>query len=370
MNLTIALLAGLVVLLPGLTALASWNFLGSGQSAKRPELRLTSVNGLFVVLIVAAVLHFLGFALTDLAWTAAAELGNTLPASWPRWSLLPNPYDTAVSTATGAGRPTAGAIAAFLLIVLVECLFAARLMASEGLDLALEGVDLRSQGWIFQNIVRPARHRYKPIAFVLTAPPQGEYGIGYEGVIADVRQGDNGELKSVSLAEPQRFIYHVVPKSDAQPRLRPHLEIYDREWVGGIVTLDAASVRNIVIHNISDDVVSEVEAADPSATASTDLAMDAPNPGTDIEDDANEVSAESEMMGDAEDPQGAEGAAERPTDDLATPLAAVEDLRTFNAGTETSIEAPEPDMDKVAGAPSSTPAPRRKGRRKTGDTTE
>ena len=98
--------------------------------------------------------------------------------------------------------------------------------------------------------------------------------------------------------------------------------------------------------------------------------MDAPNPGTDIEDDANEVSAESEMMGDAEDPQGAEGAAERPTDDLATPLAAVEDLRTFNAGTETSIEAPEPDMDKVAGAPSSTPAPRRKGRRKTGDTTE
>jgi hypothetical protein len=361
LNLTIALLAGLVVLLPGLTALASWNFLGSGQSAKRPELQLTSVNGLFVVLIVAAILHFLGFALTGLAWAAAAELDHSLPAFWPRWSLLPNPYDAAVSTATGAGQPTPGAIAAFLFIVLVECLFAARLMASEGLDLALEGVDLRSQGWIFQNIVRPSRHKYKPIAFVLTAPPQGEYGIGYEGVIADVRQGDNGELKSVSLAEPQRFIYHIVPKSDSQPRLRPHLEIYDREWVGGIVTLDAASVRNIVIHNIPDDVVNEVEAADPCATTLVELELDASNPGTDIDDCPNEAPAKSEMTGHTVNPQECEGVAERPIDDLDAPFAAHEGLRATNAAKPPS---------KVTSAPSSPIAPRRKGRRKRDDISE
>lgn len=369
MNLTIALLAGLVVLLPGLTALASWNFMGSGQRAKRPELQLTSVNGLFVVLIVAAVLHFLGFALIGLGWSAAAELGNTLPASWPRWPLLPNPYDAAVLTATGVGRPTAEGILAFLLIILVECLLAARLMASEGLDLALESVDVRSQGWVFQNIVRPARHGYKPIAFVLTAPPQGEYGIGYEGVIADVRQGDNGELKSVSLAEPQRFIYHVVPKSDVQPRLRPHLEIYDREWVGGIVTLDGACVRNIVIHNISNEVVTEVEAADPSATTSTDVATGAPNLETEVHDVAIDVSAKSEGMDEGVNPSSAERSAERSSDDSAAQSAAVENPGNAVTDVEASNEAAEPNVDTETGAPPSRPAPARQRRRKTGGTT-
>ena len=279
MNFTSALLAGLVVLLPGLTALASWNVMGSGQSAKRPELQLTSVNALFLVLVVAAVLHFLGYGLTALAWSAAVELGGLLPPSAPPWPLLPNPYDTAVLTATGAARPTAESIATFLAVTLLECLLAWRLMASEGLDLVLEGFDVRSQGWVFQNIVRPARHGYKPIAFVLTAPPQGEYGIGYEGVIADVRQGDNGELKSVSLAEPQRFIYQIVPTRSDEPRRKPHLEIFDSEWIGGMVTLDASSVRNIVIHNIPNDVVADVEAeADANAnTAGATLPTTDPN---------------------------------------------------------------------------------------------
>ena len=332
--------------------------MGSGQSAKRPELQLTSVNGLFVVLTVAAVLHFLGFALTGLAWSAAVELGNILPASWPRWPLLPNPYDAAVVTATGGGRPTAEGILAFLLIILVECLLAARLMASEGLDLTLEGVDVRSQGWVFQNIVRPARHGYKPIAFVLTAPPQGEYGIGYEGVIADVRQGDNGELKSVSLAEPQRFIYHIVPKSDVQPRLRPHLEIYDTEWVGGIVTLDAASVRNIVIHNISDEVVTEVEAADPPPTASTDAEAGASRSETGGHDVASQALAEPEGM---DDPSAGARPAKLSMDDSTTHSAVVDEV----PDAEPSDETVERNVDAVTGVAPSRSAPARKRRRKT-----
>jgi hypothetical protein len=274
LNFTLALVAALVVLLPGLTALASWNVMGSGQSAKRPELQLTSVNALFLVLIVAALLHFLGYALTALAWSAAVELDGVLPASIPRWPLLPNPYDTAVLTATGAARPTAESISVFLAMILLECLLAWRLIASEGLDLALEGFDVRSQGWVFQNIVRPARHGYKPVAFVLTAPPQGEYGIGYEGVVADIRQGDNGELKSVSLADPQRFIYQVVSADAERPRLKPRLEFYEREWVGGMVTLDAASVRNIVIHNIPADLVTDVEAAQADENSDAAAAAD------------------------------------------------------------------------------------------------
>jgi hypothetical protein len=278
LNFTLALVAALVVLLPGLTALASWNVMGSGQSAKRPELQLTSVNALFLVLIVAALLHFLGYALTALAWAAAVELDGVLPNSVPRWPLLPNPYNTAVLTATGAARPNAESISVFLAIILLECLLAWRLIASEGLDLALEGFDVRSQGWVFQNIVRPARHGYKPIAFILTAPPQGEYGIGYEGVVADIRQGDNGELKSVSLADPQRFIYQIVPSDPGRPRLKPHLELYEREWVGGMVTLDAGSVRNIVIHNIPADLVEDVEAVEADENPDTPAAAPDPDP--------------------------------------------------------------------------------------------
>ncbi len=87
------------------------------------------------------------------------------------------------------------------------------------------------------------------------------------------------------------------------------------------LTLDAVSVRNIVIHNIPDDVVNEGEAADPSTT-SAELAIDGRNSCTDIEDDASGVSSMSKMTATDVDPQGAEKTAERPNDDLETPLVA------------------------------------------------
>jgi hypothetical protein len=261
-NLTLSLLAGLFLLLPGLTALVGWNAQGSRQGAKRPELQLTSATALFIALGIATVLHILGFGLTHLLWSAAVQAGGLMPADLPLRPVAENPYEMAVRlafAAPGESRPGDGTIIAFLVTTLVECLLAWRLVGSEGLDLATDGVDLRSQGWVYEHYTRPVQHGYKPVAYVLTTSASGEYGIGYEGVVADLRQGDNGELKMVSLAEPQRFVYQLVPAKD-RPRRKPRLETYSREWLGGIVTLDASVVRNIVIHNIPAEAIAEVDA--------------------------------------------------------------------------------------------------------------
>ena len=223
---------------------------------------------------VAMLLHVLGFALVELAWSAALEIGSHVPSNNHLPKILPNPYDSMIALALGSAKPTAGTIFSFLIITLVECLFAWRLLASVGLDLIIDGVDVRSQGWVFQHIVRPARHGYKPIAYVLTGPAQGEYGLGYEGVIADIRQGDNGEVISISLAEPQRFVYYLMAARPDQPRFEPKLVMQDREWIGGVVVLDKSVVRNIVVHNVPADLIQQVAATDDSH-GTPDVAADA-----------------------------------------------------------------------------------------------
>lgn len=256
MNFTLALLAGLVVLLPGITALVAWNLQGATQGAKRPELQLTSVNALFVAMAMAILMHVAGYGLVTLFWSAALELGLHIRPWGPP---IQNPYEMALAVSLGKGLPSSESIWTFLIVILLESLLAWRLIASRGLDIALDAFDIRSQGWVFQHVVRPLRHGYTPIAYVLTTSTHGEYGIGYEGIVADIRQGDNGELKAISLAEPQRFIYQLVPADEKHPRRKPHLQTHDREWVGGMVALDGSVIRNIVIHTVWHELVEELE---------------------------------------------------------------------------------------------------------------
>ena len=74
MNLTLSLIAGLVLLLPGLSALAAWNYKGALDGAPGPEIPLTSVNGLFVVLGISAILHLGGYGFTSLIWASTPVL--------------------------------------------------------------------------------------------------------------------------------------------------------------------------------------------------------------------------------------------------------------------------------------------------------
>ena len=259
MNLTLSLLAGLILLLPGIGGLVSWNARGASEGARRPELQLTSVTALFLVLGLTLVMHLLGYTLVTLIWAALPEIGSRLPASATS-PLIDNPYEAVLRMARSEEDIDPFSLAAFPMVSLFVTVLAWRLVASPGLDIVTANVDVRSQGWIFDHVVRPARHGYKPIAYVLTNPPQGEYGIGYEGVIADIRQGEGGELKVISLAEPQRFIYRIAPIRAEEPRRPPSLSISGREWVGGVVALDASVIRNVVVHVVPADLITEVEA--------------------------------------------------------------------------------------------------------------
>src|SRR3712207_4261522 len=118
MNFTLALLAGLVLILPGITALAAWNFQGAAQGARRPELQLTSISALFIALAIALLMHLLGFALTSLAWSAARELGAAAPSAWPKLPLIANPYETAISLGLGRTGIDDISLLGFVLIVL------------------------------------------------------------------------------------------------------------------------------------------------------------------------------------------------------------------------------------------------------------
>lgn len=267
MNLTLAIIAGLILLLPGITALTIWNFRGSRHGARRPDVQLSSMTAIFVAILVAMVTHIIGYEVVDVALLAAGDAARLILEQPGSIDIPANPYDTAVRLALIGGAVPTLSLGGILLVIIAECFVVTAIVMSEGLDLVFDGADLRSQGWVFQHIVRPSRHGYLPVAYVLTLPVQGEHGIGYEGVVADIRQGENGELKFISLAEPQRFLYRLAPADLAIDRPEPLYLTSDREWVGGVVALDAAVIRNVVVHSIPPAVITDLEgeSAEPSA---------------------------------------------------------------------------------------------------------
>lgn len=147
-------------------------------------------------------------------------------------------------------------------LVAWESLLVARFVASEGFDVMLDGVDVAGQGWVYQHYVRPARYGYKPIGYALTTLQQNGYGIGYIGAIADIRMSEKGELLSVALLNPERFLFDL--KAKALPRRagtssgRPSFRTYGRERLGGVVALDGRSVANILVRTIDKAVFDDI----------------------------------------------------------------------------------------------------------------
>jgi hypothetical protein len=249
MNLTLSLLTGLLLLVPGLTAVVVWNGRGARAGARRPDLPLTAVSALFAAIAISAVMHLLGYLLGEIAVRATAELGLR--------SDFTAPYPAIVRLLI-ADHPIAdmSAMAEFAVAVAIESLAAWRLVTSEGLDLALHDVDARGQGWVFEHIVRPHMSGYVPIAYVLTDATHDGMGIGYQGSVAEVRQGEDGKVALLALGSPQRFLYVLRPGSEPSrwfggARSEATIEIKARQWLGGVVALDGATIRNIVVHNLS-----------------------------------------------------------------------------------------------------------------------
>ncbi|HEY1926622.1 MAG TPA: hypothetical protein VGG92_04085 [Caulobacteraceae bacterium] len=261
MNLTISVLEGLLLLLPGLTALGAWNFLGSRAAARRPELPLTAVNSLAVAMLVALVVHTAGIGMAQVVVSAASEW-NALGFA-PRLPELTNPYAGAVRLlAEHPVQPDPAGSFGLLVVILFECLVVARIVASRGVALALGVYDLRGVGWAQTHYIEPLARGFTPIAFVMLKTVDKGCGIGYAGPIADLRFGAQGDVTSISLGKPQRFIYQVragepasgltaVAKVLRRPRSLTELEFQERKWVGGVVHLSANDIYNLVVHSLS-----------------------------------------------------------------------------------------------------------------------
>jgi hypothetical protein len=220
------------------------------------------------------VIHLAGYLLINVLRNALVEAGDLL--HWSFGPVFADPYIAALqfsvgklagSSATSSGEALTS-LAAFVSVIVVESAVAFCLVTNPGLDIVAEPVDIRGQGWVYDNVVRPLQHGYTPIAYVLTNITADDRGVGYEGVVADIRQGADGEIKTLSLAAPSRFIYELrgakSPKLLSAGRKTPDMEIYDSEWIGGVIALEPATIRNVVIHIIKEQAADDVVDAEKS----------------------------------------------------------------------------------------------------------
>lgn len=277
MNLTVSLLTGLLLLLPGMAAVAAWNH-GGPDTARRPELQLTSVTTLILLLVISALAHLGGYL-------SLGVLRGALIDAYDLWGIdlgpvIAPPYEAALTTFQAKVSPAAPpaevvrGLSEFLAIVVLEAGLVFFLVRNAGLDVLLEPFDLRAQGWVYQHVVRPLRHGFTPIAYVLTNLTADDRGVGYEGVVSEIRQGADGEVKVICLGEPSRFLYELRPAKRGgflRPgRPEPDVEIYDSEWIGGVLALEASAVQNIIIQLVDESDVEDVAEASETTEAPAD----------------------------------------------------------------------------------------------------
>lgn len=263
MTLTLAVIGGLLLLLPGMTAVAVWN-LTNKASASRPELPLTAVSVLFVTLLVSLGAHLLAYVLVTPILLSLGALGSELPSFHggqaltdifyaPRGMLHPapaNPIELIVRAAHGDALGSA-AFVEIAITIAAECFLVGAFVAHEGLSVAFDGVDLANRGWAFTHILRPIANGYAPVAYVLTTVMKDGLGVGYKGPVGDLRLSERGEVLTLSLDRPERFLFEMKPGSDGGgyggerrgPRWTRHVD----EYVGGVVALDGKNISNIVV---------------------------------------------------------------------------------------------------------------------------
>lgn len=295
MTLTLAVLASMLILLPGLTFLGVWNLKGARSGAARPELPLGSATTLLLAVGVSLIAHFLGWLSVELARNLFLAIPDVLPAQETMWTpieehlrpdgmyqpIFANPITAMVQYADG-GHLQMHELAMFSGLVLLESFLVANFVSNDGFDLMFDGADLNGQGWVYHHYVRPTQHGYRPACHVLTTFQQNNLGIGYIGAIADIRHSEKGELLSLALLNPDRFLFELKPgapwKKWQEPREEPKFNSYGREPIGGIVALDGKSVANLLVRTIDkallDDIEIETENTPDTAPTPEDAVTD------------------------------------------------------------------------------------------------
>jgi hypothetical protein len=259
MPLTLGFLASVLILLPGLVALAAFNFRVGRAGARRPEQQLTAINAIVVAVIISVMTHYLGWLVSEGAIDAAVAIHDAFPTI--HWGEAPaNPLVTVYNVLTGGKPVPAGEVVAPAALLALEIFAILGFLASDSFDLFLERLDWSGQGWVFQHITRPAENGYAPIGHVFTSTMSCSYGVAYKGVVIDTRQGANGEVLSIALARPERFLYEIG-HSEGRPAggdQATGVTTHAKDYVGGVVQLDSRIITNIVVHSIAQSLLEEI----------------------------------------------------------------------------------------------------------------
>lgn len=261
MALTLSVVFGIALLLPGLFILLFWNVRARRYSASRPDLPITAVSVLAIAVAGSLLMHLLTWGLFEVVGTLAVGVGEGMPIAIRQhlYPVAPNPIELIVrlAQASRSSLPPPPEYLAFAGVVLLgEVLLVIALLADDGFDLATDGLDLGNQGWVYTHVVQPAQNGYRPIAYVLTTLREDGLGVGYRGVVADIRQSDRGETLAISLSEPARFLFEL--KAGKGKRLLreasdPRFVRHDEEDIGDVIALDARAIENIVVSNPNAD---------------------------------------------------------------------------------------------------------------------
>jgi hypothetical protein len=293
MNLTLGVVAGILLILPGLAAMAAWNIRANRSGATRPDLPLTAVSVLLIAIGASLAAHLLSYMLVEAVRVALVAAGTGLPQTSsmtlplqvlltdghelrPVWS---NPFVAALHAATAKDAELAPFDAVWLAIAIIfESLIVFSVVSDEGFELGVEDIDVSNQGWVFQHYVRPAQNGYRAIAHVLTSTTHNGLGVAYRGTVVDLRQSEKGETLAISLLEPERFLYELTPaKPDAwhSPARAAAFKRSEAEYVGGVVSLEARVIANVVIQTVQagmiDEIYEEAKASDDADKVFADV---------------------------------------------------------------------------------------------------
>lgn len=270
MNLTLGVLASILALLPGLALVASFNFRTRRGGARRPEMPLTAISALVLAIFFAIFVHFVAF------WAAsgALALGEAIHArfAFRIGPAIRNPLAAGFDALGGKPITFEEGIALFGVLFL-EVAAIANFTFGRAFQLVIDTIDYNSQGWVFEHITRPAENGYTPVGHVYTSTMSGRFGIAYKGAVTDIRQDEKGQVLSIALSRPERFLYEIGELSvrSRPPRRwtvwRPEtpgtemiaINHHGKETVGGVVSLDARIINNIVVHCISNKLLEEID---------------------------------------------------------------------------------------------------------------
>ena len=271
MNLTLGVLASVLALLPGLALIAAFNFRTRRGGARRPEMQLTAVSALVLAVFFSIVTHFIAFMLMD----GGIAFGHAVfeQTGFSVQPAITNPL--AAGFAALGGKPLQLPEGIGLLGVLFcEVIAVANFTMGSGFRLLVDPIDYNGQGWVFEHITRPAENGYTPVGHVYTSTMSGRFGIAYKGAVTDIRQDEKGQILSIALSRPERFLYEIGEATSAPTPPRrwsfrraggsddtsgASIRHHEKESAGGIVSLDTRVINNIVVHCIANSLLREID---------------------------------------------------------------------------------------------------------------